>query len=139
MSPSLPTSASAVIVGGGIVGCSVAYHLVRLGWEQVVLLEQGKIGGGTTWHAAGLIGRLRTSNSMTLINKYTAELYAGLADETGVATGWRQCGSLIVGRSADRMVQLKRTVAMARVFGVEAELIGPQQVQHLWPHLRVDD
>jgi 4-methylaminobutanoate oxidase (formaldehyde-forming) len=105
----------------------------------VVLVEQGKIGGGTTWHAAGLIGRLRTSNSMTVINKYTAELYAKLAEETGVPTGWRQCGSLIVGRSADRMVQLKRSVAMARVFAVEAELIGPNQVQQLWPHLRVND
>ncbi|RIK32928.1 MAG: FAD-dependent oxidoreductase, partial [Chloroflexi bacterium] len=139
MPASLPTTARALIVGGGVVGCSVAYHLAKLGWREIVLLEQGKIGGGTTWHAAGLIGRLRTSNSMTVINKYTAELYARLEAETGVPTGWRKCGSLIVGRSSDRMIQLRRTAAVARVFGVEAELISPQRVQELWPLLRVDD
>lgn len=136
---SLPTAARVVIVGGGVVGCSVAYHLAKLGWREIVLLEQGKLSGGTTWHAAGLIGRLRASTSMTVINQYTAELYARLEDETGIPTGWRQCGSLIVGRSADRMTQLRRTAAMARVFGVEAELISPPRVQELWPHLRVDD
>src|SRR6266446_947974 len=77
------TEANVVIVGGGIVGCSVAYHLAKLGWKDVVLLEQNQLAGGTTWHAAGLVGRLRTTNSMTKINKYSAELYAGLERETG--------------------------------------------------------
>lgn len=139
LNSSLPTHARVVIIGGGIVGCSVAYHLAKLGWRDVVLLEQNKLGGGTTWHAAGLVGRLRTSTSMTLLNQYTAELYARLEAETGVAVGWRQCGSLIVGRSVDRMIQLRRTAAMARVFGVAAEIVDPQRVQELWPLVRVDD
>src|SRR6476660_5396078 len=118
MSSSIPAEAKVVIVGGGIIGCSVAYHLTKLGWRDVVLLEQNRLGGGTTWHAAGLIGRLRTSNSMTKINKYSAELYAGLEQETGHPTGWKQVGSLIVARSAERMTQLRRTAAMSEWFGV---------------------
>src|SRR5713226_1339796 len=90
----LPQGAQVVIVGGGIVGCSVAYHLAKLGWKDVVLLEQNQLAGGTTWHAAGLVGRLRTTNSMTKINKYSAELYAGLERETGHHIGWKQVGSI---------------------------------------------
>ena len=85
-----------------------------------MLLEQNKIGGGTTWHAAGMVGRLRTTNSMTRINQYSAELYAGLEKETGHSVGWKQVGSVIVGKSSDRMVQLHRTCAMAELMGVEA-------------------
>src|SRR4051794_597232 len=117
MNSSLPTGAKVVIVGGGIIGCSVAYHLTKLGWQDVVVLEQNQLGGGTTWHAAGLIGRLRTTNSMTRINKYSAELYAGLERETGHSVGWKQVGSIIVGRSPERMVQLRRTAAMSERFG----------------------
>ena len=117
-SPSLPTDAKVVIVGGGVIGTSIAYHLTKLGWKDVVLLEQGKLGGGTSWHAAGLVGRLRTSNSMTRINKYTVELYSQLEQETGHSVGWKQVGSLIVAKSEDRMIQLQRTMAMAELFGV---------------------
>src|SRR5437660_4640874 len=106
MRSNLPKETKVLIVGGGIVGCSVAYHLARLGWKDVLLLEQHQLAGGTTWHAAGLVGRLRTTNSMTRINKYSAELYASLEQETGHAVGWKQVGSLIVARSAERMVQL---------------------------------
>src|SRR5213083_2376108 len=95
----LPTETKVVVVGGGVIGASVAYHLTRLGWKDVVLLEQNALAGGTTWHAAGLIGRLRTTNSMTKINKYSAELYARLEQETGHPVGWKRVGSLIVGRS----------------------------------------
>lgn len=137
MSP--PRHARVVIVGGGIVGCSVAYHLTQLGWGDVVLLEQGELAGGTTWHAAGLVGRLRTSNSLTKINRYSAELYASLEAETGVATGWNQVGSLIVARTSDRMIQLRRTAAMARLFGVDAHLVTPAEVRELWPLLRCED
>jgi len=128
-----------VIVGGGIVGCSVAYHLAKLGWKDVVLLEQNQLAGGTTWHAAGLVGRLRTTNSMTKINKYSAELYAGLERETGHSVGWKQVGSLIVARSQDRMTQLRRTAAMSEWFGVEVQLIGPETAKEKWPLLRIDD
>lgn len=136
--PALPKETRVVIVGGGIIGCSVAYHLTLLGWQDVVLLEQNKLAGGTTWHAAGMVGRLRTSNSMTRINKYSAELYAGLEKETGIPTGWRKCGSVIVGNTPERMEQLKRTAAMSEVFGVEVNLIGVDEIQARWPLLRGD-
>lgn len=135
----LPASARAVIIGGGIVGCSVAYHLAKLGWKEVVLLEQGKLGGGTTWHAAGLVGQLRTSNSLTLINKYSVELYQRLEAETGHPTGWNEVGSLILGRSRERMTQLRRTAAMASVFGVEAHLISIAESFEKWPFIRTED
>jgi sarcosine dehydrogenase len=138
-SRSLPTEAKVVIVGGGVIGTSVAYHLTKLGWKDVVLLEQGQLGGGTSWHAAGLVGRLRTSNSMTRINKYTVELYSQLERETGHSVGWKQVGSLIVAKSEDRMIQLRRTMAMAELFGVEAHLISPAAAFEKWPLLRVDD
>ena len=139
MSSSFPSETRVVIVGGGIVGASVAYHLAKLGWTDVVLLEQNQLSGGTTWHAAGLVGRLRTSNSMTRINKYSAELYASLEQETGHPTGWKQVGSLIVGKSEARMIQLRRTAAMAEIFGVEVQLISPEATKEKWPLLRIDD
>src|SRR6266496_3999198 len=135
----LPTETKVVIVGGGIVGCSVAYHLTQLGWKDVVLLEQNKLAGGTTWHAAGLVGRLRTTNSMTKINKYSAELYSRLEKETGQSVGWKQVGSLIVARSPDRLTQLRRTAAMSEWFGVEVQLISPETAKEKWPLLRIDD
>ena len=100
MSVDLPTSARAVIVGGGIAGCSIAYHLAKLGWKDVVLLEQGRLSNGTTWHAAGLVGQLRGHSSLTKLIRYSTELYASLEAETGQATGWKRCGSLTVARLA---------------------------------------
>jgi 4-methylaminobutanoate oxidase (formaldehyde-forming) len=135
----LPRESKVVIVGGGVIGTSVAYHLTKLGWKNIVLLEQGQLGGGTSWHAAGLVGRLRTSNSMTRINKYTVELYSQLQQETGHSVGWKQVGSLIVAKSEDRMIQLRRSMAMAGLFGVEAHLISPEAALEKWPLLRVDD
>jgi 4-methylaminobutanoate oxidase (formaldehyde-forming) len=128
-----------IIVGGGVIGCSIAYHLTKLGWRDVLLLEQNQLAGGTTWHAAGLIGRLRTTNSMTRINKYSAELYAALEKETGRSVGWKQVGSLIVGRSRDRMIQLERTAAMSELFDVEVQLVSPGVALEKWPLLRIDD
>jgi glycine cleavage system aminomethyltransferase T/glycine/D-amino acid oxidase-like deaminating enzyme len=135
----LPAETKVVVVGGGVIGASVAYHLTLLGWKDVVLLEQNAISGGTTWHAAGLIGRLRTTNSMTRINKYSAELYASLERETGHSVGWKQVGSLIVARSKERMQQLYRSAAMAEWFGVEVQMIGPKDALMKWPLLRIDD
>src|SRR2546421_8314244 len=135
----IPAETKVVIVGGGVIGCSIAYHLTKLGWTDVLLLEQNQLAGGTTWHAAGLVGRLRTTNSMTRINKYSVELYSALEKETGHNLGWKQVGSLIVGRSPERMIQLQRTAAMSERFGVEVELISPQIALEKWPLLRIDD
>ncbi len=139
MNQPIPTQSRVVIVGGGIVGCSVAYHLAQLGWNDIVVLEQSALAGGTTWHAAGLVGRLRTSNSLTTINKYSAELYARLEQETGHGVGWKQVGSLIVAKSQDRLIQLRRTMAMAELFGVESHLISAAEALERWPLLRIDD
>jgi glycine cleavage system aminomethyltransferase T/glycine/D-amino acid oxidase-like deaminating enzyme len=135
----LPAHAHAVIVGGGIVGCSVAYHLTRQGWPNVVVLEQNRLAGGTTWHSAGMIGRLRNSNALTKINKYSADLYSKLEAETGQPTGWKQVGSLIVATTPERMQLLERTAAMSELFGVEVKLITPEEVVGHWPFLRPDD
>lgn len=135
----LPARARAVVIGGGVVGASVAYHLAKQGWRDVLLLERNAVGAGTTWHAAGMVSQLRTSNSLTRINKYSAELYPTLAAETGHDCGWLGVGSLVVGSSPARMTQLRRTVAMARVFGVEAHLISPAEAGERWPLVRTDD
>ncbi|MEE8549021.1 MAG: FAD-dependent oxidoreductase [Alphaproteobacteria bacterium] len=139
MDKTLPTHARAVIIGGGIVGCSVAYHLAKLGWREIVLLEQGRLTCGTTWHAAGLVGQLRAHQNLTRLIRYSCELYENLEAETGQATGWKRCGSLAVARTGDRMTLLKRTAAMARAHGVEAEVIGAEEAGRLWPVMRADD
>ncbi len=134
-----PSSARVVVVGGGIVGCSVAYHLAKAGWKDVVLLEQGRLSGGTTWHAAGMVGQLRASNSMTRINRHSAWLYPQLAAETGHDVGWVRTTGLTLGTNPERMTQLRRTAAMAEVFGVEAHLVGPKEARDLWPLIQVED
>src|SRR5579862_918222 len=96
----VPSQSRVVVIGGGIIGCSVAYHLTKAGWREVVLLEQGQLSCGTTWHAAGLVGQLRAQESMTKLIRYSTKLYAELEAETGLATGWRNCGSLSVARTA---------------------------------------
>ncbi len=139
MSANIPQHARVVIVGGGIIGCSVAYHLTKMGWTDVVLLEQGQLSCGTTWHAAGLVGQLRAQESMTKLIRYSTALYAELEADTGLATGWKQCGSLSVARTAERMTQLKRTAAVARAYEVECNVIGPREAGELWPVMRTDD
>ena len=134
-----PTQARAVVVGGGIAGCSVAYHLAALGWKDVVILEQGSLSGGTTWHAAGLVGQLRSHENMTRLIQYSTELYARLESETGQATGWKQCGSVSIARTEDRMTALKRTAAKARAYGIEAEVISAQEAGKLWPVMETGD
>ena len=134
-----PRHARAVIVGGGIVGCSVAYHLAKLGWRDVVLVEQGRLSGGTTWHAAGLVGQLRAHQNMTRLIRASTELYAGLEAETGQATGWRQCGSLTVARTDERMTLLRRNAAMAESQGVACHVISAAEAGKRWPLMRTDD
>ena len=134
-----PTQARAVIIGGGIVGCSLAYHLTRMGWTDVVLLEQGRLSSGTTWHAAGLVGQLRSQRSLTRLIRYSTELYAGLEAETGLATGWRCCGSISVARTPERMTLLRRQIASARAQGVDIEEMSPREAGDRWPLMRTDD
>src|SRR5512138_1413124 len=119
-----PSQARVVIVGGGIAGCSTAYHLAKLGIRDVVLLEQGKLTCGTTWHAAGLVGQTRATRNATRMSRYGIELYSSLEAETGLATGWKQCGSLNVARTADRLTLMKRQMARAQSFGVEFEFVS---------------
>ena len=135
----VPEQARIVIIGGGIMGCSVAYHLAQLGQTEVVLLEQGRLTCGTTWHAAGLVGQLRSHESMTRLIRYSTDLYARLESETGLGTGWKQCGSLAVARTPARMVQLKRTAAVARAHGVDCELLTPTEAGRLFPVMATAD
>jgi glycine cleavage system aminomethyltransferase T/glycine/D-amino acid oxidase-like deaminating enzyme len=139
MSDRLPPDTRVVIIGGGIVGCSVAYHLVKLGWRDVVLLEQGEIAGGTTWHAAGMVGRLRTSSSMAKINDASARLYASLEAETGHSTGWKRVGTLYIARTEERMTQFRRTAGMAEYLGIQVDIIDPAAAREKWPLIRSDD
>ena len=110
---SLPTSARAIVIGGGVIGCSTAYHLAKLGWEDVVVLERKKVTSGTTWHAAGLVGQLRATKNMTMLAQYTSELYSRLEKETGQATGFKQNGSISVAPDKERFEELKRGASMA--------------------------
>jgi glycine cleavage system T protein len=133
----VPTHARVVIIGGGVIGCSVAYHLTRLGWKDVVLLERKQLTSGTTWHAAGLIAQLRASANMTKLAKYSQELYGSLEEETGVATGFRRCGSITVALTAERREEIFRQAAMARAFGVHVDEISPSEVKARYPHLNI--
>lgn len=135
----LPSQARVVIVGGGIAGCSVAYHLASMGCVDVVLLEQGQLTCGTTWHAAGLVGQMRPNRNMTRMSKYGIELYSRLEAETGLATGWKACGSVNVAQTPQRMKVLRRQIALARSFGVEVHEISPREVAERAPGLRTDD
>lgn len=134
----LPNKARVVIIGGGVIGCSVAYHLTKLGWKDVVLLERKQLTSGTTWHAAGLIAQLRATANMTKLAKYSQELYGALEAETGVATGFKRVGSITVALTDERMEELKRSAAMARAFGVDIDEISPTEVGEKYEHLNLD-
>jgi 4-methylaminobutanoate oxidase (formaldehyde-forming) len=135
----LPKKAKVVIVGGGVIGCSIAYHLTKIGWDDVVLLERKQLTSGTTWHAAGLVGQLRPSINMTKLAKYTGELYRGLEAETGQATGYRQCGSISMATNAERFEELKRSASMAKVFDLPVNVVTPQEIKELANIVNVDD
>ena len=135
----LPGSARVVIIGGGISGCSVAYHLAERGWRDIVLLERRQLTCGTTWHAAGLVGQLRASRNMTRLARYSTELYRRLEEETGLATGFSRRGSISVALSAARQEELLRQASMARAFGVEVEELDPAGIRAMYPHLETRD
>ena len=135
----LPTQARAVIIGGGVSGCSVAYHLSKLGWTDIVLLERKQLTCGTTWHAAGLVGQLRPSENQTRLSKYSADLYSQLEEETGVATGLRRVGSITVALTEDRKTEILRQASLARAFDVEVHEVSPAEVKAMYPYLEVED
>ena len=139
MARDLPDQTRVVIVGGGIVGYSVAYHLTSLGWSDVVLLEQHTMAAGTTGHGAGLVTQLRHTRALTDLSRYAVELYARLEAETGQATGFKQTGSISVARTPGRMDEFRRSISMARGFGVQVEAISPRQAGEMWPLMRTDD
>jgi 4-methylaminobutanoate oxidase (formaldehyde-forming) len=134
-----PTRAQIVIIGGGIVGSSVAYHLSKLGRTDVVLIEQGQLSSGTTWHAAGLVGQLRATESGTRLVQYSAKLYENLEEETGLATGFKRCGGVTVARTPDRWIQLQRTLATAEAYDLECVLLTPDQAKEMYPILEISD
>lgn len=135
----LPAKARVVIIGGGISGCSVAYHLAKLGWTDIILLERKQLTSGTTWHAAGLIGQLRASQNMTRLAKYSADLYVKLEEETGIATGMRQNGSITVALTHERKEEIYRQATLARAFDIDVNEISPEEVKNLYPHLNIAD
>ncbi len=135
----LPDRAQIVVIGGGIIGCSTAYHLARDHKADVVLLEQGKLTSGSTWHAAGLVGQLRSSASITRVLKYSVELYKGLAAETGLETGWKMSGCLRLATNQDRWTEYKRLATTAKSFGMEMHLVSPAEVKRMWPLMDVSD
>lgn len=137
--PRVPTHAQVVVIGGGILGCSVAYHLARDHNADVLLLEQNKLTSGSTWHAAGLVGQLRSSAGVTEMLKHSVELYKRLDEETGLSTGWKMTGCLRLACNADRLAEFEDGAKNAARFGMEMEIISPSQAKALCPFIMVDD
>ena len=135
----LPESVEIVVIGGGIIGCSTAFHLARDHKADVLLLEQGKLTSGSTWHAAGLVGQLRSSAGITQLLKYSVDLYRRLGEETGLETGWKMSGCLRLACNDDRWIEFKRLATTARSFGMEMHLLSPAEVKAMWPLMMVDD
>lgn len=135
----LPKKARVVVIGGGVIGCSIAYHLGKMGWSDTVLLERQQLTSGTTWHAAGLVGQLRASVNMTKLAKYTSELYTGLEEETGQATGYRKSGSISIATTEGRLEELKRNASMAKVFDLPVNVISTAEIAERYPIITTDD
>ena len=135
---SLPTSSKVIIVGGGIVGCSTAYHLAKIGHE-VLLLEKASLTSGSTWHAAGLVGQLRSNANITQLLGHSINLYDQLETETGLATGWKMNGGLRLACNNERWTEVKRQATTARSFGLEMQLLTPKEAQDLWPLMDISD
>lgn len=133
MSKRPPSHAQIVVIGGGVIGCSTAYHLAKIGRADVVLLERSKLTSGTTWHSAAMVRQLRSTASLTRLTSYSASLYASLGEETGQETGWRQCGSLSIATHPDRMTHILRQASLARAFDVEVHEVSVDEIRRLWP------
>jgi 4-methylaminobutanoate oxidase (formaldehyde-forming) len=140
MSITIPARASAVVIGGGVIGSSVAYHLAKLGWSDVVQLERNKFSCGTTWHAAGLVGTMRANESQARLCEYSMAVLAGLEAETGQSTGFKQVGSLTIAHSVARFEELKRVAAMNNAFGVtRVDIVTPEEIKSIYPYLETGD
>ncbi len=135
----IPDQAQIVIIGGGIVGCSVAYHLAKEGIRDILLLERGRLTCGSTFHAAGLVGQLRSSANITRLLQYSVDLYQTIAEETEQETGWKMNGGLRLACNAERWTELKRQATTARSFGLEMELLSPEEAKKLWPLMGISD
>ncbi|HET9588639.1 MAG TPA: FAD-dependent oxidoreductase [Anaerolineales bacterium] len=134
----LPSQAQVVIIGGGVGGASIAYHLALMGWKDVILLERHELTAGSTWHSAGLVGQMRSDANLTRMMHYSTDLYRRLKQETGVDTSWREVGGIRLASSAERLEETKRLVGMARSFGVPMELISPKEAQAKFPLMIID-
>src|SRR5664279_1324864 len=139
MTISLPQAAEVIVIGGGIIGCSTAYHLASDHKANVILLEQNRLTSGSTWHAAGLVGQLRSSASITQVLKYSVDLYRKLEGETGLQTGWKMTGCLRLATNQDRWTEFKRLATTAQSFGMEMQLLSPAETKKLWPLLDESD
>ena len=136
---SLPNSCKVVVIGGGVTGTSCAYHIAKFGWKDVILLERDQLTSGTTWHAAGLVGQLRTNANITQLLGYSVDLYDKLEKETGLGTGWKMNGGLRLACNKERWQEVLRQTTTAHSFGLEMELLTPKEAQDLWPIMNIDD
>ena len=139
MNKSIPKSCKVVVIGGGVAGCSTAYHLAKFGWKDTVLLERDVLTSGTTWHAAGLIGQLGSSATITRLRNYSLNLYKQLEIETGLSTGLKQNGSLTVATTLDRLEELKRQLTFAQRFEIEAREVNKEEIKEIYPLINTDD
>jgi glycine cleavage system T protein len=135
----LPSHASVIVIGGGIMGCSTLYHLTKLGVADAILVERNKLTSGTTWHSAAQVRALRSSRGLTELVRYSVSLYAELEAETGQATGWIQKGSLSIATTPDRLIHIRRQEALAHTFGVPAYSISPHEAKERWPLMNASD
>jgi glycine/D-amino acid oxidase-like deaminating enzyme len=134
----VPERARAVVIGGGVIGCSVLYHLAKLGWTDSVLVEQYQLTHGSTWHSAGLVGQLRSSLSLTKLMQYSVGLYAELEQITGNDPGWHQLGGLRLASSEARLQEIRRQASWAKTFGLPMEIVSPEEAQALFPPMSTD-
>ena len=139
MNKSLPKSAKVIVIGGGVAGCSCAYHLAKYGWKDVLLLERDQLTSGTTWHAAGLVGQLGATSVITKLRKYSLDLYKELEKKTGLSTGLKQNGAITVATTKERLQELLRQATTAQLFDVEVEVLDKKKTKELYPVINDED
>ena len=133
MEKTLPSSTKVVVIGGGIAGCSAAYHLAKFGWKDSVLLERDQLTSGTTWHAAGLVGQLGATATITKLRKYSLNLYKELEKKTELSTGLKQNGAITIASSKERLQELLRQATSAQLFDVNVEVLDSKRIKDLYP------